>query len=458
MKASLQLRFSQNLALTPQLQQSIKLLQLSAMELEQELIQAAEQNPLINYESETSLSDKEPLEQLSHRSLGRSKSNQFSDEDDDRLSRISLPESLLDSLIAQIKLLRISPEEKSLMGFIAGNLDEQGYLDIDLKDLAEELATHMDPEDGSALEQVKRALIRLQQLEPAGVGSRDLAECLRLQLENFTADNKLTVAWKIAHKICSDYLDILASKDLARIKKLLKVDDEDLQDSIQLIKTLKHNPASDFDTHVDSTLIPDVIVKNHKGQWTVTLNPAAAPKISLHEEYAKVIKDNRNKEGMDGLQQKLQEARWLVKNVLQRSDTILKVAKAIVDRQQNFFNHGPIAMRPLVLREIADTIGMHESTVSRVTTQKYMATPAGCFEFKYFFGSQISTDTGGSVSSTAIRTLIKQAVSEESKEKPLSDTQIVDLLASKGFVVARRTIAKYRESLRIPAVHLRRKQ
>ena len=458
MKASLQLRFSQNLALTPQLQQSIKLLQLSAMELEQELIQAAEQNPLINYESETSLSDKEPLEQLSHRSLSGSKSNQFSDEDDDRLSRISLPESLLDSLIAQIRLLRISPEEKSLMGFIAGNLDERGYLDTDLEELAEELETYMDPEDGRPLEQVKRALVRLQQLEPAGVGARDLAECLRLQLENFAADNKLTMAWKIAHKICSDYLDILGNKDLTRIKKLLKVDDEDLQDAIQLIKTLNHHPASEFDTHIDSTLIPDVIVKNHKGQWTVTLNPAAAPKISLHEEYAKVIKDNRGKEGMDGLQQKLQEARWLVKNVLQRSDTILKVAKAIVDRQQNFFNHGPIAMRPLVLREIADTIGMHESTVSRVTTQKYMATPAGCFEFKYFFGSQISTDTGGSVSSTAIRTLIKQAVAEENKEKPLSDTQIVDLLASKGFVVARRTIAKYRESLRIPAVHLRRKQ
>jgi len=458
MKASLQLRFSQNLALTPQLQQSIKLLQLSAMELEQELIQAAEQNPLINYESETSLSDKEPLEQLSHRSLGGSKNNQFSDEDDDRLSRVSLPESLLDSLIAQIKFLRISPVEKSLMGLIAGNLDEHGYLDIELEDLAEELQSHVDPEDGSALEQVKRALVRLQQLEPVGVGARDLAECLRLQLENFSAGNQLMMAWKIAHRICSDYLDVLAKKDLARIKKLLKIDDEDLQDAIQLIKTLKHNPASDFEIQVDSTLIPDVIVKNHQGQWVVSLNPAATPKISLHEEYAKVIKDNRGKEGMDGLQQKLQEARWLVKNVLQRSDTILKVAKAIVDRQQNFFNHGPIAMRPLVLREIADTIGMHESTVSRVTTQKYMATPAGCFEFKYFFGSQISTDTGGSVSSTAIRTLIKQAVSEESKEKPLSDTQIVDLLASKGFVVARRTIAKYRESLRIPAVHLRRKQ
>lgn len=457
MKASLQLRLSQNLALTPQLQQSIKLLQLSAMELEQELIQAAEQNPLINYESETSLSDKEPLEQLSHRSLGGANNSQYSDEDDDRLSRVSLPVSLVDSLIAQIKLMRISPEEKTLMGFIAGNLNEQGYLDTPLDELAEELATYMDPEDGSPLEQVKRALIRLQQLEPAGVGARDLAECLRLQLENFTADNQLTMAWKIAHKICSDYLDLLANKDLARIKKILKIDDEDLQDAIQLIKTLNHAPASEFDTHVDSILIPDVIVKNYKGQWVVTLNPAAAPKISLHEEYAKVIKDNRGKEGMDGLQQKLQEARWLVKNVLQRSDTILKVAKAIVERQQNFFNHGPISMRPLVLREIADTIGMHESTVSRVTTQKYMATPTGCFEFKYFFGSQVSTDTGETVSSTAIRTLIKQAVEEEDGQKPLSDTQIVALLNAKGLIVARRTIAKYRESLRIPAVHLRRK-
>jgi RNA polymerase sigma-54 factor len=220
MKASLQLRFSQNLALTPQLQQSIKLLQLSAMELEQELIQAAEQNPLINYESETSLSDKEPLEQLSHRSLGGTRNNQFSDEDDDRLSRISLPESLLDSLIAQIKLLRINPEEKALMGFVAGNLNERGYLDIDLESLAEDLGPHIDPEDGSALEQVKRALVRLQQLEPAGVGARDLAECLRLQLENFPASNKLTVAWKIAHKVCSDYLDVLANKDWVRIKKL----------------------------------------------------------------------------------------------------------------------------------------------------------------------------------------------------------------------------------------------
>jgi RNA polymerase sigma-54 factor len=251
---------------------------------------------------------------------------------------------------------------------------------------------------------------------------------------------------------------MVGTKDWARLKKVLKVNDDELQIAVSLIKSLKHNPAHKFDKSIDVTLIPDVIVKNRKGKWQVSLNPEAVPKISIHEEYAKVIKESKGHEDIGGIQQKLQEARWLVKNVLQRSETILKVAKAIVDRQQNFFNHGEIAMRPLVLREIADTLGLHESTISRVTTQKFMATPSGCFEFKYFFGSQVSTDSGGSVSSMAIRALIKQLVEEEDIAKPLSDSSIVDLLATKGFVVARRTIAKYRESLRIPAVHLRRKQ
>ena len=343
------------------------------------------------------------------------------------------------------------------MGFLAGNLDEKGYLNTTLSELADELSQYMDPDDGTPEEQINRALIRLQQLEPAGIGAQDLAECLRLQLENMQPPIRNSRAWKHAHRICSDYLPAVASKDWSKLKKLFKITDEELQESIQLIKGLRHNPAQEFDVETDSTLIPDVIVKKIKGHWQVLLNPEAAPKISIHEEYARVIKENKGKEGIEGLHQKLQEARWLVKNVLQRSETILKVAKAIVERQQNFFNHGPISMRPLVLREIADTIGMHESTVSRVTTQKYMATPAGCFEFKYFFGSQVSTDTGGTVSSTAIRTLIKQAIEEEDGQKPLSDTQIVALLNAKGLIVARRTIAKYRESLRIPAVHLRRK-
>jgi RNA polymerase sigma-54 factor len=316
----------------------------------------------------------------------------------------------------------------------------------------------MDPEDGYPEEQISRALSRLQHLDPSGVGARNLSECLTLQIENSIEFKHQNNIWINAHKICSDYLEMVGTKDWARLKKVLKVNDDELQIAVSLIKSLKHNPAHKFDKSIDVTLIPDVIVKNRKGKWQVSLNPEAVPKISIHEEYAKVIKESKGHEDIGGIQQKLQEARWLVKNVLQRSETILKVAKAIVDRQQNFFNHGEIAMRPLVLREIADTLGLHESTISRVTTQKFMATPSGCFEFKYFFGSQVSTDSGGSVSSMAIRALIKQLVEEEDIAKPLSDSSIVDLLTTKGFVVARRTIAKYRESLRIPAVHLRRKQ
>jgi RNA polymerase sigma-54 factor len=458
MKASLNLRFSQNLALTPQLQQSIKLLQLSAMELEQELIQAAEQNPLIEYESATELAPTEPLQQLSHRQSSSSKNNADWDENDDKFAKVAASESLLDHLLGQIRVMRLSPQEKALMGLLAGNLDNRGYLAIELSELAQEYAQYMDPEDGTADEQVNRALARLQHLDPSGVGARDLSECLRLQLEHRDHNNPSEKIWSNAHKICADYLENVGARDWARLKKLLKITDAELNESVQLIKSLQHDPAAQFGQSIDSTLVPDVIVKNHKGKWQVALNPASTPKININEEYAKVIRENKGHEDIGGIQQKLQEARWLVKNVLQRSETILKVAKAIVDRQQNFFNHGEIAMRPLVLREIADTLGLHESTISRVTTQKYMATPSGCFEFKYFFGSQVSTDNGGSVSSMAIRALIKQLVDEENTQKPLSDTQIVELLATKGFVVARRTIAKYRESLRIPAVHLRRKQ
>jgi len=457
MKASLNLRFSQNLALTPQLQQSIKLLQLSALELEQELIQAAETNPLIEYEPPMEGVATEPIIQLSHRSTSSIKSNSDWDEDDDRFTRLSAPQSLLDHLIDQIRVMRLSNAEKSLVGLLAGNLDEKGLLAITLDELIEEISDDIDPEDGSPKEQIMRALSRLQHLEPAGIGARDLAECLRLQLEALPEKAKLEKVWGYAHKICSDHIDLLASRDWGRLKKILKASDAELNAAVAVIKNLKHNPATDFGQDAETILIPDVLVKKTNHGWRVIANPEAQPKISIHEEYAKVIKSNKNREGGDNLAQKLQEARWLVKNVLQRSETILKVAKAIVDRQQNFFNHGEIAMRPLVLREIADTLNLHESTISRVTTQKYMATPLGTYEFKYFFGSQVSTDTGGSVSSTAIRAVIKQLVDEEDANKPLSDTQIVDLLATKGFVIARRTIAKYRESLRIPAVHLRRK-
>jgi len=457
MKASLNLRFSQNLALTPQLQQSIKLLQLSALELEQELIQAAETNPLIEYEPPTERATTEPIAQLSHRITNNSKSNSDWDEDDDRFACLASTESLLDHLIQQIRVMRLSNAEKSLMGLLAGNLDERGFLPIELDDLVEEINDAIDLEDGSPKEQLNRALTRLQHLDPPGVGARDLAECLKLQLEQMPEPFKLEIAWVHAHKICCDHIELLANRDWGKLKKILRATEPEIETAVALIKNLRHNPAAPFEQNAETMLIPDVIVKKGKNGWQVISNPDAQPKISIHEEYAKVIKGNKNREDIGSLGQKLQEARWLVKNVLQRSETILKVAKAIVDRQQNFFNHGEIAMRPLVLREIADTLGLHESTISRVTTQKYMATPLGTYEFKYFFGSQVSTDVGGSVSSTAIRAVIKQLVDEEDARSPLSDTQIVNLLAAKGFVIARRTIAKYRDSLRIPAVHLRRK-
>jgi RNA polymerase sigma-54 factor len=457
MKASLNLRLSQSLTLTPQLQQSIKLLQLSAMELELELIEAAEQNPLIEYQSASDLALTEPILQLSHQQTLTNKNLTEWDEADDRFANISTPQSMLDHLLGQIRVMNLAPQEKALVGFLAGNLDEKGYLLNGLDELAEEYQPFMDPEDGSPKEQIQRALSRLQHLDPSGVGARDLSECLKLQIEHSPKFSQQNSIYLNAHKICSDYLEMVGSKDWPRLKKILKVNDVELQIIVSLIKSLKHNPAYKYDKSIDATLIPDVIVENRKGKWFVSLNPEAVSKISIQEEYAKVIKQSKGHEDIGGIQQKLQEARWLVKNVLQRSETILKVAKAIVDRQQNFFNHGEIAMRPLVLREIADTLGLHESTISRVTTQKFMATPSGCFEFKYFFGSQVSTDAGGSVSSMAIRVLIKQLVEEENSKTPLSDSRIVDLLATKGFVVARRTIAKYRESLRIPAVHLRRK-
>lgn len=457
MKPSLSFKLSQSLTLTPQLQQSIRLLQLSATELEQELITAAEENPLIEFESATQQAPVEPIAQLSHLSFDNSKPFHEWNEDDDRLANIRAHSTLLDRLLEQIRTLRIAPSEKALMGIIAGNLNEKGYLMLSHEELCEEALEYIDLEDGSPESQVTRALNRIHHLEPAGIGARNLAECLRLQLEHMPLHDQSQPAWQVAHTICTDYIDIFSTRDWGRLKRILKTSDTILDTAQQLIKSLNPNPAASFEGEPETQLIPDVIVRKNGKSWLVLPNPQAMPKIAVHDEYARIIKENKGHEDSDGIQQKLQEARWLVKNVLQRGETILKVAKAIVDRQENFFNHGAVAMKPLVLREIADTVGMHESTISRVTTQKYMATPLGTFEFKYFFASQISTDSGGSVSSTAIRALIKQLVDNENTAKPLSDTQIMELLADKGFVVARRTIAKYRESLRIPAVHMRRK-
>ena len=455
MKASINLGFTQNLVLTPQLQQSIKLLQLSANELEQELINLTEANPFLEFDSEMSAAPLEPLPYLSNLSSSSSKVN-ISDDENDPINQVAQKTSLFDHLLDQIKLFRLSPEEKALIASLAGNLDEKGYLRLSMDELIEEVAFYLDPENGSPTQQIQRAISYLQQLDPVGVGARDLAECLQIQLKQFSASLKDTPTWAHGTRIVTELLLELSNQDYSQIKKILRINDAELGQALKLIRSFKHNPVEHLETTSDPLLTPDIVIKKSQGKWQALPNPAAFPKISLHQEYSKIIEASKKSSVSEGIAQKLQEARWLVKNIVQRNETILQVANEIVKMQQNFFEYGPIGMRPMVLREIAERLELHESTISRVTTQKYLTCLQGTFEFKYFFGSQVQTETGGTVSSTAIRTLIAQMVGAENPKKPLSDSKIVQLMADQGFIVARRTIAKYRDSLKILPVHLRK--
>jgi RNA polymerase sigma-54 factor len=295
-------------------------------------------------------------------------------------------------------------------------------------------------------------LRHLQNFDPTGVGARSPAECLELQL---LALSPQTAGLDCALQIVREHLALLAGRDFVRLKRLLSCDDAALRVAQHLIQSLNPRPGAEYAPLEARYVVADVIVHKVKGTWIATLNPDAMPKLRVNRIYANILQNGRN--GSSGqLSSQLQEARWLIKNVQQRFETIQRVSQAIVDRQKHFFEHGEVAMRPLVLREIADALGLHESTISRVTTQKFMTTPRGIFELKYFFGSHVSTETGGACSATAIRALIKQLVSAEDSKKPLSDSKISEILGQQGIVVARRTIAKYRESLHIPPVNLRK--
>jgi RNA polymerase sigma-54 factor len=297
----------------------------------------------------------------------------------------------------------------------------------------------------------------LQSLDPPGVGARNLSECLLLQINRILEDVKTkNESWVLAKEIVKSHLPKVASKDWQKIKQACGQSQAAVLTSVNLIRTLQHNPGSQFERESDQWILPDVAVKLKDNHWIVESNSNARPRLTLNNEYARILKENGQKKIDGPLKQKMLEASWLVKNILQREETILKVAQAIVARQQQFFSMGAIGMRPLVLREIADELEMHESTISRVTTQKYLACPLGIFEFKYFFSSQLSTEKGTGISSTAIQALIKKMVEEEPSNKPISDTQIAQLLGEQGYNIARRTVAKYRDVLRIPPVHLRK--
>jgi RNA polymerase sigma-54 factor len=292
----------------------------------------------------------------------------------------------------------------------------------------------------------------VQSFEPAGVGARDCAECLALQLKAVPVD---TPHRDDALKVVGGHLALLASRDFTKLKRLLRTDDVGVRQVRDLIRSLNPKPGVAFAKTEANYIVPDVIVRKVKTQWVATLNEAAMPKLRLNRIYADILTRNRESSNQQ-LAAQLQEAKWLIRNVQQRFDTILRVARAIVERQRRFFEHGEVAMRPMVLREIADMLSLHESTISRVTTQKYMLTPRGTFELKYFFGSHVATDTGGAASATAIRALIKQLIAAENARTPLTDSRIAELLGEQGILVARRTIAKYREALQIPPVNMRK--
>ncbi len=493
MKQTLQLKLSQHLALTPQLQQSIRLLQLSTLELNQEIEQFLHDNPLLEREDpaenpnfisanealsgaqtapdappaseETAapasdetydLNDEAPWSGESSSSANARDPNDGDDTDYADLQEAAV--SLRDHLGAQLGMQQLSERDRGMVSFLIEALDEDGYLGQNLEELLDVLAQeYPETEREELLEELQIALQHLQNFDPPGIGARSPQECLALQLKDLPA----SPTRELAQALVREHLALLAARDFVRLKKALHCDDEALRSAHAMICSLNPRPGAQYAPIDTRYIIPDVVVRKLRTGWTASLNHEAMPRLRINRLYAEILQRSRGSSASAGnnaagLNTQLQEAKWLIKNVQQRFDTILRVAQAIIERQKQFFEHGEVAMRPLTLREIADTLGLHESTISRVTTQKFMATPRGIFEFKYFFGSHVATEAGGAASSTAIRALIKQLVSAEDGHKPLSDSRIAEILGEQGIVVARRTIAKYREGLNIPPVNLRK--
>ncbi len=488
MKQTLQLRMSQHLALTPQLQQSIRLLQLSTLDLHQELEQILSDNPLLEriddpldrsvrlladgaISTAPSAAMEPPVSPSSSGDEASSPADggepqdatpsadndwSFDDvartgktpDDDDARPQIEAHDiTLREHVLEQMRLTVREPRDRALVELITDALNENGYLEEPLEDIHARLPEEL----GIELDDLQVALTLLQSFDPPGIGARNAAECLSIQIRRMPKVPLVTR--RLALSIVENYLTLFAQRDFNKLRKLFDCDDDDLREVQQVIKRCNPHPGAAFGSGASDFVVPDVIVKKAKNGWQVTLNHEVMPRLRVNAMYASILKQNK---GEGSLTSQLQEAKWLIKNMRQRFDTILRVAQAIVDRQRNFFSHGEVAMRPLVLREIADTLGLHESTISRVTTQKYMLTPHGVFELKYFFGSHVATEAGGEASSTAIRALIKQLIGAEDPKNPFSDSKIADMLGEQGMVVARRTVAKYREALKIPPVNLRK--
>jgi RNA polymerase sigma-54 factor len=457
--AVLGLRLKQQLTLTPRLQQSVKLLQLSALECVQELHQAIAQNPFL--EEQTDAPDQQDLSdpraqaddaigdsgsgELDFSSVGGGGGSGAGEDQQDWTEWTASPSTLHDSLREQLLLLGLSERDYALANLIVDALDDDGFLRQPLSELAALLP-------GAEPGELETALRIVQTLEPSGVAARNLSECLSLQLQAMEPD---TPGRDLAIEIVQHKLELMAARDHGRLQEALGCPESELRVAVDLIRSLDPRPGSKVGTFEPRAIVPDVIVRKEKKRWVVTINSAIYPRIRVNQQYAECFRHARDGETAL-LAQHLQEARWLVRNLEQRFLTIQRVAEAVVARQRNFFEYGDLAMRPLTLREIADELNLHESTVSRATSHKYMATPRGVVAFKRFFSRQLATTSGGSCSATAIRALLREFIAAEDRRNPLSDVQLTELLADRGVKVARRTVTKYRRSMQLPAVDFRR--
>ncbi|OUR75628.1 RNA polymerase factor sigma-54 [Colwellia psychrerythraea] len=502
MRPTLQLRIGQHLTMTPQLQQAIKLLQLSTLELQQEIQEVLESNPLLELDEKAqgdSTGEQNNLEEAYSSKANEEKSDQpasdGSEEQQASIDEIStteameksdIPEelnidttweesysagvsntgavsspaddytyqgettdSIQDHLLWQMELTPFSDTDKTIAIAIIEAVDDAGYLTVSPEDILESVGT-----EGLELDEVEAVLKRINMFDPIGVAARSIPDCLLIQLNQFSAD---TPYLKESKLIINEHIDLLGNRDYRQLMRKTKLKEDQLREVMRLIQSLNPRPGDSVIKGNDQYVIPDVTVEKKNGRWVVELNSDTAPKLSINKQYAAMSKTMKSSTN-DGqfIRSNLQEAKWFIKSLESRNDTLLKVSNCIVQRQQGFLEHGAEAMRPMVLNDIAEAVDMHESTISRVTTQKYMHTPRGIFELKYFFSSHVSTENGGECSSTAIRSLIKKLILAETPAKPLSDSKMANLLAEQGIKVARRTIAKYRESLAIPPSNQRK--
>ncbi|HGE9101040.1 TPA: RNA polymerase factor sigma-54 [Escherichia coli] len=474
MKQGLQLRLSQQLAMTPQLQQAIRLLQLSTLELQQELQQALESNPLLEQidtheeidtretqDSETldtadALEQKEMPEELPLDAswdtiyTAGTPSGTSGDYIDDELPvyQGETTQTLLDYLMWQVELTPFSDTDRAIATSIVDAVDDTGYLTVPLEDILESMG-----DEEIDIDEVEAVLKRIQRFDPVGVAAKDLRDCLLIQLSQF---DKTTPWLEEARLIISDHLDLLANHGFRTLMRVTRLKEDVLKEAVNLIQSLDPRPGQSIQTGEPEYVIPDVLVRKHNGHWTVELNSDSIPRLQINQHYASMCNNARNDDDSQFIRSNLQDAKWLIKSLESRNDTLLRVSRCIVEQQQAFFEQGEEYMKPMVLADIAQAVEMHESTISRVTTQKYLHSPRGIFELKYFFSSHVNTEGGGEASSTAIRALVKKLIAAENPAKPLSDSKLTSLLSEQGIMVARRTVAKYRESLSIPPSNQRK--